>query len=509
MENKDLFIVGGGINGAAIAADAAGRGLSVILCEKDDIAGATSSASTKLIHGGLRYLELYEFSLVRKALREREILMRKAPHLITPLQFILPYEKHLRPVWLMRLGLFIYDHLSRKTLLPNSNYITLQKTSFGDALGNEFLKGFSYYDCFTDDARLTLLNALAAKEKGAEILPRHEFISAQHTNNQWIINYKNNLSGKIMECSAKILINASGPWINYIQQKIDANKNISFELIKGSHIIVPKLYEGKHAYILQNKDERIVFAIPYQNQFTLIGTTDVPFSKDLNNKIEITSEEENYLCEVINGYFKKSITTKDILWSYAGVRCLKAEYEKKLSKVSRDYEILMEQKNQPPLITIIGGKLTTHRSLAEETVNLLKPFFPAIKLAWTATSPLPGGNFPNEDLNKFKVEFKKEYSWLPDEICERYIKNYGTRSYLILENTKNLHDMGEYFSNGLYEKELIYLIQHEWVMTLDDILWRRTKLGLLMDVVTKNKITSWLKAYLDNLSSPQQRGRLD
>ncbi len=492
MESKDLFIIGGGINGTAIAADAAGRGLSVVLCEKDDIASATSSASTKLIHGGLRYLELYEFHLVRKALQEREILMHKAPHLITPLQFILPYEKHLRPAWLMRIGLFIYDHLSRKKMLPNSKWVDLKKTMYGQALQDSFFKGFSYYDCFTDDARLTLLNALAAKEKGADIVTRHEFISARHENNRWMIQYKNQSTQEIVHCTAKILINASGPWVNDTQQKINSQKSIALELVKGSHIVVPKLFDGHFAYILQNKDERIVFAIPYQTKFTLIGTTDVAFSEKINQHIAIDSEEENYLCHVINQYFKKSISPKDIIWSYAGVRCLQVDNEKQLSEISRDYKIEMDQDNQPPLITIIGGKLTTHRNLAEETVNLLKSHFPDMKPAWTALSPLPGGDFPNQDFEKFKAEFKNRYAWLPDEISHRYTKNYGTRAELILDNAKNINDLGENFTNGLYEKELIYLLQQEWAKTVDDILWRRTKLGLTIHQEAKNKLSDWL-----------------
>lgn len=490
METTDIFVIGAGINGSAIAADAAGRGLSVTLCEKGDIASATSSASTKLIHGGLRYLELYEFGLVKKSLREREILMRKAPHLITPLQFIFPHKKKLFATWLMRLGLFLYDHLSQKNSLPRSHMIKLDKTPFSEPLLDFFYKGFSYYDCFTDDARLTLLNALSAKENGATILTYHEFIRAHPENNQWKIQYKNKFTEKNHHCFSKILINTSGPWINETQKKIDPKKIISHTLIKGSHIIVKKLFSGDFAYILQNIDGRIIFAIPYQNHFTLIGTTDIAFSENSEQDIKITPGEENYLCEVINRYFKKSISSNDIVWSYAGVRCLQNNNTTDLSEISRDYKIQINSKNQPPLLTIIGGKITTHRSLAEETVNLLKPFFPFMKPAWTKTAPLPGGNIQDFDFKKFLVELKNHFPWLPDALCHRYAKNYGTRAYLILENATQLSDLGEDFTHGLYEKELVYLIQHEWAKTLDDILWRRTKLGLMLSDEAKTKIST-------------------
>lgn len=492
MESKDLFIIGGGINGAAIAADAAGRGLSVTLCEKSDIASATSSASTKLIHGGLRYLEFYEFNLVKKALHEREILLRKAPHLIMPLEFILPHEKHLRSVWLMWIGLFLYDHLSGKTVLPHSKYLNLKKTLFGKPLLDLFSKGFSYYDCFTDDARLTLLNALAAKEKGATILTRHEFISAHPENNQWHIQYKNLVTTEIIHCTAKIIINASGHWVNEIQQKINSKKYIPHQLVKGSHIIVPKLYEGDFAYLLQNRDKRIVFTIPYQTDFTLIGTTDVSFTENINQSIEIDNEEIQYLCKTINQYFKKTISSNDIVWTYSGLRCLQAKDKRKLSQITRDYKIQVDTENQPPLITIIGGKITTHRSLAEETMDRVKPFFSDIKPAWTAFSPLPGGDFPDQDFEKFFLKLKNDFPWLPEKICYRYARNYGTRAYYFLENAKNIKDLGGDFTNGLYEKELLYLIENEWAKTVDDILWRRTKLGLVMDIDAKNKIAEFL-----------------
>ncbi len=494
MQNTDIFIIGGGINGAAIAADASGRGLSVILCEKNDLAAATSSASTKLIHGGLRYLEYYEFKLVRIALREREILMRKAPHLISPLEFILPQEKHSRPAWLIRLGLFFYDHLSRRNFLPGSKYLNLKKNVRGDALLAKITRGFSYYDCFTDDARLTLLNALAAKEQGATILTQHKFISAQCESDHWKIKIKNLMTKKIFYVNAKALVNASGPWIEHVQKNITHTKSIRSKLVKGSHIIVPKLYEGEFAYILQNTDNRIIFTIPYQQQFTLIGTTDLPFNQDLD-KIKITRGEENYLCSIVNKYFKKSISTKDICWSYAGTRCLQAEKTYNLASITRDYKLVLESEQDLPLLTVVGGKITTHRSLAEEALDRLKVYFPLMKPAWTATAKLPGGDFKDNDFQKFYLQLQQEFSWLPEDMAYRYAKNYGTRVHFILAGTNGLDDLGEKIAEGLYQKELEYLIQHEWATTAEDILWRRTKLGLFLSPLEQKKLSAWLKKY--------------
>ncbi|HSW69348.1 MAG TPA: glycerol-3-phosphate dehydrogenase [Gammaproteobacteria bacterium] len=493
MNTVDIFIIGGGINGAAIAADAAGRGLSVVLCEKGDLASATSSASTKLIHGGLRYLELYEFGLVRDALEEREILMKKAPHLITPLKFILPHKKYLRPAWLMRVALFLYDHLTEENSLPFSKSINLKKEIYGKSLNDTFSKGFSYYDCFTDDARLTILNALAARNNGANILTRYEFLSAHSHKKKWKIEFKNTFTGKIYHLFSKVLINASGAWVNEIQKKIDPKKIIPYKLVKGSHIVVPKLFEGDFAYILQNKDKRVVFAIPYQDDWTLIGTTDLNFSGNLCDKIKITPDEENYLCEIINKYFKKSISVKDIIWSYSGVRCLQDEDKKNLSEISRNYKIYLDRENHPPLLTIVGGKITTHRHLAEEAVNLLKPFISGLKAPWTASSPLPSGDFPNRDFEEFLREFKYRFPWLPEKILNRYARNYGTHSYLILKNVKNMQDLGEDFTNGLYEKELEYLTRYEWALTVDDIIWRRTKMGLVLSEAAKRQISEWIE----------------
>lgn len=490
MQNDcDIFIIGGGINGTAIAADAAGRGLRVALCEKNDLASGTSSASSKLIHGGLRYLEHYEFSLVRKSLKEREILLRRAPNLITPLEFILPHESHLRPAWMIRIGLFLYDHLASRRYLPGSTFVNLKKSIFGIPLKVDFKKGFSYYDCFTDDARLVVLNALSAKNNNAIILTRTECVSAQREKDRWKIVLKNIFTQETFFYYAKVLVNAAGPWIKNINAPHSAP--INAKLDKGSHIVVPKLYDGNFAYILQNADKRVIFAIPYQNDFTLIGTTDIPFAANLEHA-HITPKEEIYLCDLINQYFKKTMTPNDIVWSYAGVRCLQESHRQKAANVTRDHKLVIEAENNLPLLTVVGGKLTTHRVLAEEALKKLHDFFPDMKPAWTADTPLPGGDIANYDFAEFCQQLKKQYAWLPEKILLRYAKNYGTLIHELLKNTSSMTDLGIAFSSDLYQKEVEYLIQHEWAITSDDILWRRTKLGLLFSKDQEIKLKTWL-----------------
>jgi glycerol-3-phosphate dehydrogenase len=489
----DLFIIGGGINGTAIAADAAGRGLSVTLCEKNDLASGTSSCSSKLIHGGLRYLELYEFSLVKKALREREILMKRAPHLIIPLEFILPHEPHCHPAWMIKIGLFLYDHLAKRQLLPSSKTIDLQTDIHGKELQVHLKKGFSYFDCYTDDARLVILNALSAKEHHATILTRTEFMSAEPYNDVWKIQLKNSTTHDVFYCYTKALVNVSGPWVKESQAKIKGASSLDIQFIKGSHIVIPKLYEGNFAYILQNKDQRIIFAIPFENHYTLIGTTDIAYHDTLEN-IHISSEEEIYLCNIINDYFKKSITPKDIIWSYAGVRCLQDQH-KAPSKITRDYHLQSEYIENVPLLTVISGKLTTHRLLAEKALQKCRDFFPNLKPAWTSKHPLPGGNIVNYNFKTFRAAFKKEFFWLPDDITDRYARDYGTRVYLLLNASKNMSDLGIHFGHGLYQIEVEYLLKEEWAKTCDDIIWRRTKFGL---VFSKDEIKTLNQWIIDN-----------
>lgn len=498
--NTDLFIIGGGINGTAIAADAAGRGLSVMLCEKNDLGSGTSSCSSKLIHGGLRYLEFYEFGLVKKALHEREVLLFRAPNLVTPLEFILPHEKHLRPAWLIRIGLFLYDHLAKRNIIPRSKSVNLRKDIRGKELKTHLQKGFSYYDCFSDDARLVIANALSAKEHGATVLTRTEFISAKRENNQWNIQLKNSITEETFYCSAKVLLNVSGPWVKEIHKKIiGTDIQFEIELDKGSHIVVPKLYEGDFAYILQNSDQRIIFAIPYLEKYTLIGTTDITYNDTLD-QVSISTEEEDYLCNIINQYFNQSISKKDIIWSYAGVRCLQTQdgqHQHTAATASRDFKYLIEDKDHAPLFIVIGGKLTTHRTLAEHALDQLKPFFPNMKSSWTATTPLPGGDISNRDFNAFYLTFKRQFNWLPDELSYRYAKNYGTRAYELLKDSRSLTDLGIHFSNSLYQKEVEFLIQHEWAISAEDILWRRTKLGLYFSDNEIANLQQWLQSYFN------------
>lgn len=457
MNIYDLLVIGGGINGTAIAEDAAGRGLSVILCEKDDLASGTSSKSSKLIHGGIRYLEQYKFKLVREALKEREILMRRAPFLIHPLEFILPYEKHLRPKWMIRTGLFLYDHLTSQQRVPKSKYLKINPLS---PLKKDYSSSFSYYDCVTDDARLTVLNALSAKQHGATILTRHKVTHIKAEDKYWTLQLNNK---NLIKCRA--IVDASGAWID--------GKIVN---VKGSHIVVPKLYEDTNAYILQNKDNRVIFTIPYHKDFTLIGTTDEDYSGDLDN-IKISANETNYLIKTCNHYFKKELNPTDIIWSFAGLRSLAQEPTKKLSTISRELKIELELTNKLPKVNLYGGKLTTHRSTAEKVMNTLRPFFPHIKSSWTASTKLPGGDINN--LNNFLSEQLQKYAWLDKKIVSRYVLSYGTKIQTLLVNKKNVTELGKHFGHGLFEHEVQYLMQNEWAQTIDDILWRRTKLGLL------------------------------
>jgi len=488
----DIFIIGGGINGTAIASDAAGRGLAVTLVEKNDLASGTSSASSKLIHGGLRYLEFYEFGLVRKALLEREVLLFRAPHLVTPLEFILPHESHLRPAWMIRVGLFLYDHLAKRKRLPGSKSVNLHNSIYGKSLLEHLKKGFSYYDCFADDSRLVIENAISAKLHGANILTRTEFMSAIRENNHWKIQLKNTRTQEIFYCYSKALLNVGGPWIKEIQRKIkDTNMQFDIKLDKGSHIIVPKIYEGDHAYILQNKDQRVIFAIPYRNKFTLVGTTDIEYAGNLDD-IRISPLEEEYLCKSINDYFTKSISPSDIRWSYAGVRCLQASTGHTAATASRDFKYLHEIKNNSLLFVVIGGKLTTHRTLAEDALDHMKEFFPEMKGAWTKTKALPGGDIPHQDFQAFYKNFHKKYPWLPKTLAHRYVKSYGSRANLLLQNKHSIADLGIDFGSELYQNEVEYLIAEEWAETSDDILWRRSKLGLNMSKKNKKNLDTWL-----------------
>lgn len=476
----DLLVVGGGINGCGIARDAAGRGLSVILCESNDIASGTSSWSTKLIHGGLRYLENYQFKLVRESLSEREVLMNMAPFLIQPLEFILPHEAHLRPRWLLQAGLFLYDHLSHHNTLPHSKKISLASYKPNNALRPQLTTGFSYYDCQTNDARLTLLNALDAKEKGATILTYTQCTDIQKNNGFWMASLKT--KNKKLMVRAHAIINATGPWADNFNRDIaHTHTTPKLKLVQGSHIIVPKLYDGTHAYILQNKDKRIVFAIPYLNQFTLIGTTDTAFSGDPSTA-QLTPAECNYLCSVVNHYFKQPISASSIRSSYSGVRALYDNHTNNLSTTSRDYHIQYDT-DTPGYITVYGGKLTTYRKLAEATLKKLASQFPQMQPCWTANSKLPGANLNGLTIKDYTASLSNQFPWMPFTQMQRYTHTYGSRTIELLAGVNSQHDLGQHYGADLYQQEVNYWKAHELAITPEDMLTRRSQFMLMLSAV--------------------------
>lgn len=471
----DLFIIGGGINGVGIAADAAGRGLKVFLCEKNDLASGTSGYSSKLIHGGLRYLQYYDFKLVKESLNEQSALLKNASQLVKPLTFVLPYQSKGYSQWKIHLGLIIYDHLTCKRGLPKSKKISLAEHSLGDPLKSNFKIGFSYSDCYADDARLVLLNALQARLHEANIVTHTEFISAKRDDNYWEITTKNRTHNKIKNLKAKVLINATGPWVNETAKILNIPLKEQLCLVKGSHIVVPRLFEGEQAYILRNDDGRVIFVIPFEENYHLIGTTDL-FYDAIPDTAKIDQQEVQYLQNAVNQYFKMDIKNYPIVWAYSGVRALINKRSYSPSTISRDYSLELNTQ-KAPLINIIGGKLTTFRSLAEKTVNLLKPFFTNMKPAWTKNALLPGGDI-NHNFDAFFQQLKVDFPFIDEITLARYARNYGSRAYLFLKDKNSLAKLGHDFGHGLYESEIDYLLDEEWARTTDDILWRRTKLGL-------------------------------
>ena len=469
----DVVVVGGGINGVGVAVDAVGRGLSVFLCEKDDLASHTSSSSSKLIHGGLRYLEHKEFRLVREALAEREILLAKAPHIIRPLRFIMPHQPHLRPAWLIRTGLFFYDHLGKREKLAGSKHITFDAAT--SPLKAEITQGFEYSDCAVDDARLVVLNAIQAREQGAHIATQTRCTSAYRENGLWVIDLENTQGRYTVQ--AKALVNAAGPWVvQFIQQNLKQKSSYGLRLIQGSHIVVPKIYAGDKAFILQNDDHRIVFAIPYLDQYTLIGTTDHEYQGDLN-KVTITQPEMDYLLDVYNDHFKHQLGPQDILYTYSGVRSLCDDESDNPSAITRDYTLALSQEQDAPLLSVFGGKLTTYRKLAESALIHLQPFFPTMKKPWTEKALLPGA----ENLVSVELLIQQLIQAVQDvsvQLASRWAHAYGSRVWIFLNNISMLHELGQDFGHGLYAQEVDYLVNQEWAITSSDILWRRSKLGL-------------------------------
>ncbi|KVM08382.1 glycerol-3-phosphate dehydrogenase [Burkholderia ubonensis] len=491
----DLLVVGGGINGAGIARDAAGRGLSVMLCEQDDLASHTSSASTKLIHGGLRYLEYKEFGLVRKALQERETLLRAAPHIMWPLRFVMPHMPNLRPAWLIRIGLFLYDHLAKRELLPGSRGIDMRRHAAGAPLIDSIKRGFVYSDGWVDDARLVVLNALDAKERGAEILTRTKLVSAERVGDEWEARLQL-ADGSISVVRARAIANAAGPWVgDVLHGALGRGAQHSVRLVKGSHIITRRLFDHDHAYIFQNPDKRIIFAIPYERDFTLIGTTDVEYTND-PAKVAIDGNETQYLCESINRYFKRKISPADVHWTYSGVRpLLEDENAANASAVTRDYRLEMDDGAGAPLLSVFGGKITTFRKLAEEAGDLLCRALGRDAAPWTAGAPLPGGDIANAKFDAFAAQFAARHPWLPAELARRYARAYGTRAERMVGNAKSLADLGAAIAPGIHEAELRYLRDVEWATRAQDVLWRRSKLGLHVAPGTLDAVTAALDAW--------------
>jgi glycerol-3-phosphate dehydrogenase len=489
----DLLIVGGGINGAGIARDAAGRGLKVLLCEQGDLAGATSSASTKLIHGGLRYLEYYEFRLVREALVEREVLLRAAPHIIWPMTFVLPHSRELRPAWMLRLGLFLYDHLGGRERLPASRALDLRHDPLGRPLADRFTRAFSYSDCWVDDARLVVLNALDAAERGAELRLRTRFVGARRRDGLWEATLSPAGGGAESRVRARALINAAGPWVVAVSDDVaEVRRHSGLRLVKGSHFVVPRLFEGEQAYILQHSDRRVVFVIPYEQDFSLIGTTEVPYEGD-PAAARITAAETAYLCDAVNRYLAKPVRPEDAVWSFSGVRPLYEDASQDASAVTRDYVFDLDAgEGQAPFLSIFGGKITTYRKLAEHALEKLQPFLGFPRQTWTERAALPGGDLPGADFERFLAALQAARPWLPAALARRYARAYGTRVERVLEGARDLGGLGAHLGDGVYEAELAYLRAEEWAASPDDVLWRRSKLGLHVSAETRDRIAAWL-----------------
>jgi len=483
--------VGGGINGAGIARDAAGRGLSVVLLEKDDLASHTSSWSTKLIHGGLRYLEHYEFRLVAESLAEREVLLRIAPHIIGPLQFVLPHEPHLRPAWMIRAGLFLYDRLGGRKSLPSSFSVKLRNSPWGAGLKPSFSRGFVYSDARVDDARLVVLNAIDARERGAEIRTRTRVVGARRNEGLWRISVWS-AAGDKSEIRARALVNAGGPWVKDVLESVSAAPVAErVRHVKGSHIVVPRLYDAPHAYILQNADQRIVFIIPYLDRYSLIGTTDV--AVDDYQDPQASPDEVAYLCEIASTYLAKPISAADVVWTYSGVRPLYDDGSSDPSKVTRDYVLKLDgAAGEPPLLSVFGGKITTYRRLAEHALAELVPAFPAMRGNWTEKPCLPGGDIGRGTLEDYREGLVKRYPALPAEALAGLVHRHGSRALKVLGAAETTADLGFNFGAGLYQVEVEYLVRAEWALTAEDVLWRRTKCGLTMSEAERERVAHFL-----------------
>ncbi len=508
----DLVIIGGGINGCGIARDAAGRGLSVALFEKGDLAGATSSASTKLFHGGLRYLEFFEFRLVREALMERETLLRAMPHISWPMRFILPYHKDMRfesdtptskllsllmpwmkgrrPAWLIRLGLFLYDNLGGRKILAGTTTRALAATPEGAPLQDRFAKAYEYSDCWVEDSRLVVLNARDAEARGAQINTRTEVVSASAEDGTWLVTVKTESETKTFR--AKMLVNAAGPWVgDVIHGKLRLNSRENVRLVRGSHIVTRKLYEHDKCYFFQGTDGRIIFAIPYEQDFTLIGTTDAEHD-DPSRAPFCTQEERDYLCRFASQYFKQPVTADDIVWTYSGVRPLYDDGASSATAATRDYTLKIDRSAGAPVLNIFGGKITTYRRLAESALEKIGTVLPLAKGAWTAGVALPGGGFAHDGAPALVTGLQRDYPFLSDFWARRLVRAYGTEARSILGDAKTADDLGQEFGATLTEAEVTWLMTREYAHSAEDVLWRRTKLGLRLDMVQTEALDKWI-----------------
>ena len=506
MENTfDLAVIGGGINGCGIARDAVGRGLKVLLCEQNDLASGTSSAATKLIHGGLRYLEHYEFRLVREALMEREVLWGIAPHIIWPLRFVLPYQKGLRPAWMLRLGLFLYDHLGGRKRLPPTRTLDLTRDEAGRPLKpGVFTKGFEYSDCWVEDARMVVLNARDAADRGATVLTRTRAVAAERGPSEWTLTLQDHDTGERRSIRAKALVNAAGPWVGQVlNTTLRINTAAKVRLVQGSHIVVKRLYDHDRCYIFQNADGRIFFAIPYEQDFTLVGTTDEDYEGD-PGAVKASGEEIDYICRSASEYFAKPVTKADIVWVYSGVRPLYDKGDGAAQAATRDYVLSLEAEGQAPLLSVFGGKLTTYRRLAEHALAMLEPHCPPLKgkPSWTGHAALPGGDFPVDGFAALLREVEAGWPFLSAQHARRLVRLYGTRAKTILGSATSIGALGRDFGATLTAAEVAYLIQHEWARRADDIVWRRTKLGLRLTAVQIERLDDYLLQRTGQIEAP-------
>ncbi len=512
----DLFIIGGGINGCGIARDAAGRGLTVTLAEMNDLASATSSASTKLFHGGLRYLEYFEFRLVREALVERETLLRAMPHISWPMRFVLPYHEDMRfdsdtptsrllstvmpwmrgrrPAWLIRLGLFMYDHLGGRKILPGTSSLDLRSSPEGGPLQKKFQTAYEYSDCWIEDSRLVVLNARDAASRGAQIMVRTKVMSAERVDDLWHVTIRDENSGESRLVKARMLINAGGPWVgDIIQTKIRVNSREGVRLVRGSHIVTRKLFDHDKCYFFQGQDGRIIFAIPYERDFTLIGTTD----QDHPDPSELpicTEAEQEYLCAFASKYFKQPISRDDIVWTYSGVRPLYDDGATSATAATRDYTLKVDAQGGAPILNVFGGKITTYRRLAESALEKVAEHFPNLPGPWTAGVALPGGDFPVDGVPSLIAGLEADYTFLDRAWAERLVRAYGTEARTILAEAQTAKDLGENFGATLTERELEWLVTKEYARTAEDVVWRRNKLGLRLDEDQVHRIQNWIES---------------